>query len=38
VRETLRRSGFSDRCVQVAANQTVDGVVADWRSEATAAA
>jgi MFS superfamily sulfate permease-like transporter len=38
VRETLRRSGFSDRCVPVAANQTVDGVVADWRREATAAA
>jgi high affinity sulfate transporter 1 len=33
VRETLRRSGFAERCRPVEANQPVSRVVAEWRSE-----
>ena len=32
VRETLRRSGYSERCGKVAENQPVSRVVAEWRS------
>ena len=33
VRETLRRSGFAERCRPVEANQPVSRVVAEWRGE-----
>lgn len=33
VRETLRRSGFADRCCPVSANQPVARSVAEWRGE-----